>query len=112
MLDKNSDVAQDVASSTREAADTAKDYLGRGVDGAREYGSRGYSASRQYADSARECVNEGYHTAREYASAGLDVASRMTNDLTDFVRREPWVAIAAALAVGYLASRIVRRLTI
>ena len=113
MVDKNSfDGAQDAASATREAVDAVTDYIGKGVDAAHEYGSRGYSAARQYADNASEYANDGYDAARDYASAGLDVASRMTNDLTDFVRKEPWIAIAAAFAIGYVAARIVRRLSI
>jgi ElaB/YqjD/DUF883 family membrane-anchored ribosome-binding protein len=31
-------------------------------------------------------------------------------DLRDFVRREPWLAIAAAFTVGYVAAQIVRRI--
>ena len=32
-------------------------------------------------------------------------------DLREFVRREPWLAIAAAFAVGYVAAQIVRRVS-
>jgi hypothetical protein len=30
-------------------------------------------------------------------------------DLRDFVRREPWIALAGAFAIGYLAARLVRQ---
>jgi hypothetical protein len=35
----------------------------------------------------------------------------MDLDLRDFVRREPWLAIAAAFAVGYFAAQIIRRVS-
>lgn len=50
-------------------------------------------------------------TAREYANSGLDVATNVSNNLTDFVRREPWIAMVAAFAVGYLMARAVKRVS-
>ena len=106
MVDKNSfDAAENAATSIREASDTAKDYIGNRVDAAREYANQGCTAARDYA-------NQGYDAARDYSSAGLDVAARLTGDLADFVRKEPWIAVAAAFAVGYVTARIMRRLLI
>jgi len=36
----------------------------------------------------------------------------MSDNLTEFVRNEPWIAVAAAFAVGYVAARMMRRLSI
>jgi ElaB/YqjD/DUF883 family membrane-anchored ribosome-binding protein len=95
MVDKNiSDTAQSAAASAPAADNTARDYVGKGADAARDY------------------VNKGYDAAREYANAGVDVAARMSDNLTEFVRNEPWIAIAAAFAVGYVAARLLRRLSI
>lgn len=59
---------------------------------------------RQAADAAGQAVKEGYQAAQKYVQEkGLDL------DLRDFVRREPWIAIAAAFAIGYVAAQIVRR---
>jgi ElaB/YqjD/DUF883 family membrane-anchored ribosome-binding protein len=124
MVDKDmSDAAQSAAASAGQAADTAKEYAFKGVDAARDYAKKGYGAARDYADTARdmankgygaarEYANQGYDTAREYASAGIDAASRMNENLTEFVRNEPWIAMAAAFAVGYVAARLLRRLSI
>jgi ElaB/YqjD/DUF883 family membrane-anchored ribosome-binding protein len=91
MVDKNmTDAARNVAASARQAADAAKDYAVRGIDVAREYGG----------------------TARDYANTGMDVAARTSENLTEFVRNEPWIAMAAAFAVGYVAARLMRRLSI
>ena len=95
MVDKNiSDAAQSAAAAAKGAADTAQDYAGKGIDAARDY------------------ANKGYDAAREYANAGVDAAGRVSENLTEFVRNEPWIAIAAAFAVGYVAARIMRRMSI
>ena len=95
MVDKNiSDTAQNAAASVQEAADTVQEYAGKGANAARDYANRGYDA------------------AREYANTGVDVVARMSDNLTEFVRNEPWIAVAAAFAVGYVAARMMRRLSI
>jgi ElaB/YqjD/DUF883 family membrane-anchored ribosome-binding protein len=59
---------------------------------------------RQAADVAGQAVKEGYQAAQKYVQdKGLDL------DLRDFVRREPWIALAAAFAIGYVAAQVVRR---
>ncbi|MBV8054919.1 MAG: hypothetical protein JO071_06730 [Deltaproteobacteria bacterium] len=95
MVEKNiSDTAQNAAASVQRAADTAQSYAAKGADVAREYADKGYDA------------------AREYTNAGMDVAARMSDNLTEFVRNEPWIAVVAAFAIGYVAARIMRRMSI
>ena len=61
---------------------------------------------RQAADKASQAVKDGYDAAQQFVKdKGVDF------DLLDFVRREPWLAIAAAFAVGYVAAQIVRRVS-
>ncbi|MGA3229636.1 hypothetical protein [Candidatus Binatus soli] len=61
---------------------------------------------REAADKAAQAVKEGYDAAQQFVKdKGFDL------DLREFVRREPWLAIAAAFAVGYFAARIVRRIS-
>jgi ElaB/YqjD/DUF883 family membrane-anchored ribosome-binding protein len=106
MVDRNiTDKVQDAANSARDAANSAQQYVGKGYDSAREYANKGFSTARDYA-------NKGYDSAREYASTGIDVAARVGDNLGEFARREPWIAIAAAFAVGYVAARVMRRLAI
>jgi ElaB/YqjD/DUF883 family membrane-anchored ribosome-binding protein len=95
MVDRNvTDTAQNAADAAQAASDAT-----------REYANKGYNAARDYA-------NKGYDAAREYASTGMDVAGRVGDNLTEFVRNEPWIAVVAAFAVGYVAARMVRRLSI
>ena len=59
---------------------------------------------RQAADKATQAVKDGYDAAQQFVKdQGADF------ELREFVRREPWIAIAAAFAVGYVAAQIVRR---
>jgi ElaB/YqjD/DUF883 family membrane-anchored ribosome-binding protein len=61
---------------------------------------------RQAADKATQAVKDGYDAAQQFVKdKGIDF------DLREFVRREPWLAIAAAFAVGYVAAQIVRRVS-
>ncbi len=61
---------------------------------------------RQAADKAAQAVKDGYDAAQQFVKdQGVDF------DLREFVRREPWLAIAAAFAVGYVAAQIVRRVS-
>lgn len=61
---------------------------------------------RQAADTASQAVKDGYDAAQQYVK---DKAFDL--DLGEFVRREPWLAIAAAFAVGYAVAQIVRRIS-
>lgn len=61
---------------------------------------------QQAADKASQAVKDGYEAAQKYvADAGFDV------DIREFVRREPWIAVAAAFAIGYVAAQIVKRIS-
>jgi ElaB/YqjD/DUF883 family membrane-anchored ribosome-binding protein len=71
------------------------------------------SAVRNVMDHGRETVHKAaqaakgaYKAARQYAED-----ERLNLDLGDFVRREPWLAVAAAFAIGYVAAQIVRRVS-
>ncbi|WP_333651047.1 hypothetical protein [Candidatus Binatus sp.] len=61
---------------------------------------------RQAADKATQAVKDGYEAAQQFVKDnGADF------ELREFVRREPWIAIAAAFAVGYVAAQLVRRVS-
>ena len=61
---------------------------------------------RQAADKASQVLQDGYDAAQQYArDKGLEL------DLGALVRKEPWFAIAAAFAVGYVVAQIVRRVS-
>ena len=61
---------------------------------------------RQAADKATQAVKNSYDAAQQFVKD-----KEIDLDLREFVRREPWIAIAAAFAVGYIAAQIVRRVS-
>jgi hypothetical protein len=57
----------------------------------------------QAAENGSQAVKDGYADAQQYLQKkGRDF------DLGDFVRREPWIAVAGAFAIGYVVAQIVR----
>jgi len=60
-------------------------------------------------EMGRQAVEQGYETVKEYAEKSADVIADVSGNLKDFVGREPWVALIAAFAVGYLVARALRR---
>jgi ElaB/YqjD/DUF883 family membrane-anchored ribosome-binding protein len=59
---------------------------------------------RHAAENDTKAAKDGYEAVQQYLKKnGLDF------DLGDFVRREPWIAVAGAFAIGYVVAQIVRR---
>ncbi len=56
-------------------------------------------------------IEEGRERLNEYAEKGMDYVTSANSFLTDFIRDEPLIAIASAFAVGYVAARILNRVT-
>jgi ElaB/YqjD/DUF883 family membrane-anchored ribosome-binding protein len=56
-------------------------------------------------------IDEGKERLNEYAEKGMDYVSSANSFMTDFIRDEPLIAIASAFAVGYVAARILNRVT-
>jgi len=56
-------------------------------------------------------IDEGRERLNEYAEKGMEYVSSANSFLTDFIRDEPLIAIASAFAIGYVAARILNRVT-
>ena len=56
-------------------------------------------------------LEEGREKLNDFAEKGMDYVSSANSVLTDFVRDEPLIAIASAFAIGYIAARILNRVT-
>jgi len=63
-------------------------------------------------DLGREAIDKGYEGAREYASKGMDYAGEVSAALAEFAKRQPWLALVGAFAVGYVAAQSIRRLSL
>jgi ElaB/YqjD/DUF883 family membrane-anchored ribosome-binding protein len=61
---------------------------------------------RQAAETVGEALKGSYQAAQDYVKEkGLDF------DLREFVRREPWIAIVGAFAIGLVAAQIIKRVS-
>jgi ElaB/YqjD/DUF883 family membrane-anchored ribosome-binding protein len=56
-------------------------------------------------------IDEGREKLNDFAEKGRDYVSSANSVLTEFVRDEPLIAIASAFAIGYVAARILSRIT-
>jgi ElaB/YqjD/DUF883 family membrane-anchored ribosome-binding protein len=61
---------------------------------------------RQAAETAGRTLKNGLEAAQQYVQE-----KRRDFDLRELIHREPWLAIAAAFAVGYVAAQIIRRVS-
>jgi len=55
---------------------------------------------------------EGYDNAREYVSKGMDYAGEVSDGMADFVQRQPWLALAGAFVIGYVAAKALRQISL
>jgi hypothetical protein len=72
------------------------------------------AAIRMGAGAARERIraaSEGLEHAQEHLGDGLEYVWELSGSLNDFVARQPLIAIAGAFVVGYLAARMLRRVS-
>jgi len=71
------------------------------------------SAAKEMASVARglgqQAVEGGYTTARQYAEESLDYITDISGRLGELVSRDPWIAVAGAFLVGYIAAQFMRR---
>jgi hypothetical protein len=75
---------------------------------------QGKAALRQGVDAARKGVSAARETmgnAQDYVSGGADLASELSNTLSDFVMRQPLLAVAGAFLIGYMAARMLRKVS-
>ena len=59
--------------------------------------------------AGRRAFEEGYENAREYAERGMEYVGGFSDTVSEFVARDPWVAVAGAFLIGYVAAQLIRR---
>ena len=67
-------------------------------------------AVQQARAAGRQALEHGYDSIRAYGERSLDYVGQLSDGLTEFVKREPILAVGAAFVVGYLAAHLLRRL--
>jgi ElaB/YqjD/DUF883 family membrane-anchored ribosome-binding protein len=61
--------------------------------------------ARDAMDNVSQTLKNGYDAAQNYVQS-----NEIASELREFVKRDPWIAIAAAFAVGYVAAKIAKRI--
>jgi ElaB/YqjD/DUF883 family membrane-anchored ribosome-binding protein len=90
------DTADRVSEMAHEAADHAGETIRKATDRVNDAAKDGLKTARQFAQTAQKYVEE---------SGLADV------DVREIVKREPWIALGAAFALGYVAAQIMRRVS-
>jgi hypothetical protein len=75
---------------------------------------QGKAAFRQGIDAARKGVDaarESMGNPQEYVDRGVNLAGELTETLSDFISRQPLLAVAGAFLIGYMAARMLRKVS-
>lgn len=74
-------------------------------------GDQASRAAQAVRDTGKRALSSAaFEATRDYVERGRGALSGASDSLTGFVRREPWLAVAAAFVVGYVAAQVVRRM--
>ncbi len=90
--------------SIERVIETGKHAVEQGIETGRRAAALGI-------ETGRRVMTDGYDDAREYADRGLDYVSSVSSSVGDFVQRDPWIAVAGAFLIGYVAAQALRRLS-
>jgi ElaB/YqjD/DUF883 family membrane-anchored ribosome-binding protein len=69
---------------------------------------------RDKTDKINETAKKGLHTVQDFIETArkiLEPSGLEDLDVRDLVKRAPWIAVAAAFAVGFVASRITKQMS-
>jgi len=69
-------------------------------------------AKEKAKDINGETLEQGYENAREYVSKGLDYAGEVSDGMAEFVQRQPWLALAGAFVIGYVAAKALKQFSL
>ena len=96
-IDNN--MGNNMSSTANEAIDRGRSAMDKG----REMVGEGYETVQKAAEKGREAIQGGVEAVQKFAS------ETSMDDVREFVRNEPWAAMAVAFGVGYLVAQIFRR---
>jgi hypothetical protein len=126
------DAKEEAQGKAKEVADKAQEQVGQATGRAREQirdqvnerstqaGERVQSAAGDVRSVAEELRSQGKDTPAKYAEQAADRAERLggylheadgdriLRDVEDFARRSPWAVVAGGMALGFMASRLLK----
>src|SRR3982074_3189142 len=97
-------MAEDAQTKLRDAADRVSDKAHDVADQASE-------TIRNATDKVNDAAKGGIKTAKYIADAAsqyVQESGLAEMDLKEIVKREPWIALGVAFAIGYVAAQVMR----
>jgi ElaB/YqjD/DUF883 family membrane-anchored ribosome-binding protein len=79
------------------------------IDTVRDASDKAGEVLNKAVKNGQSALENGQEIAREYADPALDYLGDLTERVSGFVKREPWIAIAGAFVVGYVGAHLLRR---
>lgn len=64
---------------------------------------------KEAVEQTRDTAGRAYEGAKDYAKTGGVYAAQFAGRVASFVQEEPWLAMAGAFILGYVAAQIVKR---
>jgi ElaB/YqjD/DUF883 family membrane-anchored ribosome-binding protein len=89
--------------TANEAMDKGRRVMDKTMDKGREMMGDSYESVQQMAEKGRDALQGGVEAVQKFAS------ETSMDDMREFVRNEPWAAVAIAFGVGYLVAQIFKR---
>ncbi|MDO8434036.1 MAG: hypothetical protein Q7S58_16685 [Candidatus Binatus sp.] len=89
--------------AANEAMDRGRRVMDKTMEKGREMMDEGYETVQQVAEKGRDALQGGVEAVQKFAS------ETTMDDVREFVRNEPWAAVAIAFGVGYLVAQIFKR---
>lgn len=80
------------------------------IDTVRLASDKATEAINKAAEIGQSAVEKGIKTGSEYADKGLDYVGDLTERVSGLVKRDPWIAVAGAFVIGYVAAHLLRRM--
>ncbi|HVN29744.1 MAG TPA: hypothetical protein VMT64_14710 [Candidatus Binataceae bacterium] len=97
-----------------DAQNKFRDMADRVSDRAEEFADQAGDTVRRAADKFNRSAHDGLDAAKDFVAAAqryVEDSGLAEIDVAEVVRRDPWIALGVAFAVGYVAAQIVRRLS-
>lgn len=93
---------------------TVRDAENKVSDKIREIGDNASATFRTATERVNEAAKDGLKTAKQFAETAqkyVEQSGLAEVDVSEIIKREPWIALGVAFAVGYIAAQIMRRLS-
>ena len=99
---------------TDDAQAKIRDMADRVSDRAEEFADQASDTVRKAADKVNRSAKDGLKAAKNFVGAAqqyVEDSGLAEVDVAEIVRRDPWIALGVAFAVGYVVAQVVRRLS-